>query len=705
MKTLSRNLHYMRPYYYFLLCLGTWMFACQSTIHVDQTEILWDEWGVPHIYAQNDADLYYAMGYAHMHLRGNLMLELYGRARGKGAEYWGKDFLETDVLIHTMGFPEIAEKWTEEQDPTLKNLLEAYVDGLNAYAEAHLNEFEEEKKIVLPFQPEDVNLHALYVVYTSFVGGQELGRVQRWSDKGSNTYAVGSSRSASGHAMLVQNPHLPWFGEYLFTEVHANTPGNNLYGAGLIGIPGIEIGFNEYLGWSHTDNTIDNADTYELELSGDGYLLDGKEKAFERSTKMIQMKGEDGTLISQEIELFRSEHGPVVKKGENKALAIRMVGFDRPNSLLQWFRMGKSQHLVEFEEVLQMAQIPFWNVMYADQEGNIFYLFNGLVPERKRGDWDYWNSLIDGGSSEDIWTSVHPYEDLPKVKNPAQGWLQNSNDPPWTCTYPLVLKAEDYPSYMAPEGLSFRPQQSAQMLHEDESITFEELIEYKLSTEVEMADRILDDLFEAIDQYGGEKTQGAREVLEKWDRNAEKNSTGMLLFSSWADRARLWDDRSFAITDTQDILHSPDGLANPKQAVTILEEVAADILSQAGSLDIPWGDVYRIKYNDIDLPGNGASGYYGVVRVAWSGGADHGINYIGGGDSWVSIIEFGDKVRAKVLLSYGNSSQPNSPHNGDQLQLFSEKKMRDAYFYREDVLNHMVKREVWEQGKFVEKAL
>ncbi len=687
-----------------LLFLGLFLCSVYSLTTNAQTEILWDDWGVPHIYAESDEKLYFATGYAQMQLRPNVLLELYGRSRGRAAEYWGAEYLESDVLVHTLEFPELADRWTAEQDPELKRIISAYVQGINAFAEAHPDAIEERLKPVLPIVEKDVNQHGLFVIYTRFIGGSELGMVQRWSDKGSNAYAVSGSRSASGNAMLVQNPHLPWSDEFLWVEMQAVTPFSNLYGATLIGFPMIAIGFNEYHGWTHTDNTIDNADTYELELSGDGYLLDGAERAFTKRTVTLKVKGEDGSLSEQPIELYRSEHGPVVKRGENKALAVRMVGYDRPNAFLQWVRMGRAKNFDEFERALKMAQIPFWNVMYADAEDNIFYLFNGLVPERSQGDWSYWNSIIDGTESENIWDSVHPYADLPKVKNPEQGWLQNSNDPPWTSTVPLALNPADFPPYMAPQGMSFRPQQSALMLSGDESITFEELVGYKLSTRMAMADRILDDLFAAIDAHGGELAQEAKAVLEAWDRQANPNSTGALLFSMWAGEARLWSDATYDTPWNPDqALQTPDGLADPEAAVRTLEAVAGRIKEQAGTLAVPWGDVYRIDYNGIELPGNGSSGYLGVVRVAWPDRTENGITTIGGGDSWVGIIEFGERLRAKVLLSYGNSSRPDSKHNGDQLQLFSERKMRDAYYYRDQLLKHLDYKEVLQDGVFVEK--
>ncbi len=669
-----------------------------------QTQIAWDTWGVPHISADNIEDLFYAQGWAQMHNHANLILELYGSSRGKGAEYWGQSKFENDMLIHTLGFDALADEWETKQDPEIKTIYTAFIKGMNAYAAAHPEAIDEKNNIVLPLTTKDMNMHSMYVIFTRFIAGNDLGRVQQWPDMGSNTYAISPQRSASGKAMLVQNPHLPWWQEFLFFESHLNLQGKNMYGATLVGFPGIAIGFNENLGWSHTDNTIDNADTYELELKDGGYLLDGLRKEFKASSTIIKIKQEDGTMVDKEIPIMHTVHGPVVNKTDDKVLALRMVGLDRPDMFLQWWRMINSATFDEFESALKMAQIPFWNVMYADKQGDIFYLFNGLVPKRSSGDWAYWDRVIPGGRSADVWTEVHAYADLPKVKNPTVGWLQNANDPPWTSTIPMTLDPADFPSYMAPQSMYFRPQRSARMLIEDESITFDELVDYKLSTHLEFADRILDDLFAAVDASSSEKAKEAKKVLENWDREADADSKGMLLFYSWARKFNVWktanytEQWSMAKPNT-----TPDGLADPDRAVQLLEETAIEIETKFGSLDTPWGDYYRIKYNGKNLPANGIDGAMGVFRVAWPGGADDNNMFVGGGDSWVGVIEFGDEIKAKVLLSYGNATQKDSPHNGDQLVLFSNKELRDAWFTKAQVEANTVRIELLGENGFSEK--
>ena len=668
--------------------IPTLLLTCHSD-NKAQTEINWDRWGVPHIMAKTEEQLFYAQGWAQMKLHSNLILELYGKARGRGAEYWGKQFEQQAKLVHVLGFPGLAAEWKQKQDSRLVKLISAFVEGANEYARKNPSAIAKDRQAVLPITYDDVNLHYLNVIYGIFMAGNDVGGAMRNVGAGSNSWAIGPSRSESKNAMLVQNPHLPWWGEFTWVEMHLLTDNINCYGATLVGFPGLPIAFNENLGWTHTVNTIDVVDTYQLDLKGDRYLLDGKEIEFEKSQATFRVKLDDGKIGEQNLEILHSKHGPVIAKNKTNAFAIRISGLNAPNGMLQWWRMATASSFEQFEEALRMQQIPYFNVMYADKQNNIFYLSNGLIPKRKQQSWEYWNRIIPGGKSEDIWNEVHSYGELPKLKNPSNGWLQNANDPPWSCTFPMKLQRKDFPAYMSPSGMGFRPQRSVRMLVEDESISFDELVSYKMSTRFELADRILDDLFIAIDKYGSASSKEAKAVLEKWDRQGDENSKGAYLFQKWRMKLFNYKDIFSKPWSENDPRATPDGLANPQLAVTVLDQAAAEIKKEYGRLDVAWGEVYRLKMDSIDLPANGGDDFLGAFRVVFAA-EDRRII---GGDSYVGIIEFGDKVKASVLLSYGNSSVSGSPNKGDQLKLFSEKKLRKAAFYKEDVLKAKVSTE------------
>lgn len=660
------------------------------------TEILWDTYGIPHIYAQDAASAFRAFGWSQMQSHGNLLLRLYGQARGRAAEYWGEEYTDSDRWVLTMGVPERARSWYQEQNQSFRGYLDAFAEGINNYVKENPKAIDDAIEVVLPVKGEDILAHLQRVLNFTFVVNPEqvTGVSQAQSKAGSNGWAIAPSRSESGNAMLLANPHLPWSDLYLWYEAQITAPGIDAYGASLVGIPVLNIAFNDNLGWTHTVNTHDGWDAYQLELAGDGYRFDGKVRPLETKTVSWKVKQKDGKVSEQPLVIKSSVHGPIVSEKDGKAIALRVVGLDQPGVLEQWWDMARSQNLAEFEKVLQRLQLPMFTVMYADRKGQIMHLFNGLVPVRQQGDFEYWQGIIPGNTSKTLWTKNHTYQDLPRVVDPPTGWLQNANDPPWTTTFPSAIKADKYPAYMAPQFMDFRAQSSARMLDEDKKISLEEMIQYKHSTRMEFADRILDDLIPAAKNYGSELGKKAANILEKWDRQANANSRGAVLFAAWEqeldfDKAfsQPWDEDSPRTT--------PDGLANPQDAVKLLETAAQKVEKAYGNLDVPWGEVFRLQYGNADLPGNGGSGELGIFRVIDFAPAENGKFKPFAGDSYVAAIEFSNPVKARALMSYGNSSQPGSRHVSDQLQMFAEKQLRSVWRKREEITAHLEERKVF----------
>ncbi len=654
-------------------------------------EIIWDNYGVPHVYANNEVEMYYALGWAQMHNHANLLLKLYAQARGCAAEYWGEEFIQSDKRILLFNIPDSAKAKYKKCSGTDKQYLDAFVAGINGYAKENPDKIDAVAKQILPILASDVLAHSTRVVCLEFLAADDIANSMRQLAPGSNSYAIGPSRSASKNAMLVANPHLPWSDFYLFFETQLTAPGFNTYGVSLLGFPNILIGFNENLGWTHTVNTIDASDRYELSLQDNGYLLDGKIEQIQKKTVSLKVLQKDGNVKQQEIILSYSKHGPIIGEKGNKAYAIRIAGLE--NLMLgQYHKMGKATNLIEFENALKMMQNPMFNVIYADKGGNILYLFNGDVPKRVEGDWNFWHSTIDGTQSKYIWNKYHDYADLPKLVNPSTGFVQNANDPPWTSTYPTLLDPKNFPSYMSPKEMPLRPQRAVNMIRDNASITFDQLIAYKLNTGMEAADRFLDDLLAAVKQYPDSLASRAALVLKQWDKATNIDSRGAILFIKWFDKL---NKTMFAIPwSLEQPVTTPNGLSNPKQAVELLVKAAAEVEKIYGSLDVAWGDFYRFKVGEYDFPANGGSGNYGIYRtIYYQTSKKDNKNYAYFGDSYVAVVEFGGKVKAQVLLSYGNATQPGSKHIGDQIQLLSAKKLRPALLTKKDVLLNMEERE------------
>ncbi len=654
-------------------------------------EILWDQWGVPHIFASDDEQLFYAEGWAQAKNHADLLLRLYGQARARGAEYWGESYLDQDRWLATMGVPERAAQWLAAQSPTTRHSLEAFADGINAYCRAHPEAVADEVERVLPVAADDVLAHVQQAIHFTFLinrgavaaAGRQLG------EAGSNAWAIGPQRSASGKALLVANPHLPWSGLFTWFEAQLTAPGLDAYGVTLVGTPFLGIAFNDHVGWTHTVNTLDGADLYTLELAPGGYRFDGAVKAFEVSTRTLQVRQADGSLRAETLTIRRSVQGPVVSEQGDKALALRVAGLDQPAMMEQYMAMARAGSLAELERAEARLQMPMFTLMAADDGGHILHLFGGRVPRRPAGAWN-WSASVPGNTAKTLWTETLAYDELPRVLDPPSGWLQNANDPPWTTTFPVALDPDRFPPYVAPRFMHLRAQRSARMLADDPSLTFDEVVTDKLSTHMELADRWLDDLATAVAGSGSPAAERAMAVLAGWDRSADAESRGGVLFEQFANRLLRGGASPYAVEWRADKpLSTPDGFADPKAAVAALEAAAAEVEKRWGRLDVAWGEVHRLRLAGRDLPANGGPGQLGIFRVVnFEPAADGRLTAVGG-ESYVAVTEFGSPLRARALLSYGNASQPGSAHRGDQLELFARKELRPVWRTRAEIAAHL----------------
>lgn len=663
----------------------------QAAAPAPRAEILWDRYGVPHIFAADAPSLFHAFGWAQMEAHGDLILQLYGRARGRAAEYWGASELDSDKRVLRAGVPARAREWLEQQTPDARQNLKAFVRGMNDYALQHAASLDASRRVVLPVTASDVLAHTQLVLYVAFVSGGEEERA-----RGSNAWAIAPARSASGSALLLANPHLPWSDFFTWFEAHLQAPGVNASGAALVGQDLLGIAFNEHLGWTHTVNTIDPADTYELQVVGNGYRYDGAVRPFEVVTHQIRVKLQDGTYREEPFVVKRSVQGVVFDEKPGRALALRIAGLDQPNLPEQYWRMLRATNLTEFEAALRMLQMPMFTVIYADRDGHILHLFGGRTPLRPPGPWD-WSGTVPGETSATLWTKTLTYDELPRVVDPPTGWLQNANDPPWTTSFPAVLDPNRFPPYVAPRHMGFRPQRSAGMLATTDKMTWDDLLRKGQDTHMELADRILDDLEAAVAAHGDADAKRAMALLNAWDRTADGASRGAVLFVDWYGKAAKHGELPFAVQWSEAKPRStPDGLADPRAAAAALSAAAKDVEKTYGRLDVAWGDAYRLRRDGIDLPSNGADGTYGVFHVTDYSDAKNGRHEADGGNSYIAAVEFKTPLRARSLVGYGNWSQPGSKHRTDQLELYSRKELKPVWLTRPEVEANLERRETFQ---------
>ena len=676
-------------------------------------EILWDVWGVPHIFARDDESLFHAYGYAQARNHGNLLLRLYAQARGRSAEYFGEAYLPWDEAVHAFGMNDLGRTYYEAQSPAFRANLDAFAAGINRYAAEHPDALAEEVYAVLPVTGEDVMMHAARVMTlfsgscAQFVPGLDFVGDPVLADSpldylltGSNGWAIGPERTAGGNAMLLANPHLLWGSFMVWHEAQLTAPELDAYGASLVGFPVLNIAFNDYLGWTHTVNTLDSCDLYTLTPRDDGYLFDDEVRPFETEVRTLRVAQGNGTTAEQELVIRRSVHGPVFERdGELQAVRIAGLTVPTPGVLEQWWDMGRAQDLEAFQAVLSRLQSPSQTIIYADRDGHIMSLFNGLVPRKEMGDADYWLDPVPGDTSETLWIEMLPFDALPQVVDPASGFVQNSNSPPWWTSGPgEELNPDDYPPYLAPRGpINLREQRGLGMLLGDDDISYQEMLAYKHDTYALLTDRVLDELIAAALASDSADAQAAAAILADWDRHYNADSDGAMLFFAWGLTWRQQEALSeFAEPWREERpLATPAGLADPEAAVALLEEVynqlqPVPLLPQANLTDRPWSYLARLRAGEVDLPGNGGPGALGVFRLFEYAPAESGYLYAIVGETYIAAVEFTDEgPQAQVLLTYGNSSQPDSPHVGDQLWLTMEKELRPAWRDRAEIAQHL----------------
>src|SRR6516164_1100998 len=299
-----------------LAVMSTSMPSLAAAVPSRGTEILWDRYGIPHINAPDYPSLFYAYGYSQMEAHSELLLRLYAQARGRGAEFYGPVYLDSDRWVRTNGIPERAKLWATQQSPEFAPLLRAFVDGINGWAAEHKAGLSAPTKAVLPVTVEDVLAHVQRVIHFDWIINQAKldARLKAAAPEvhGSNEWAIAPARSASGHAMLLSNSHLEWGDMHTYFEVQLNAPGVTSYGAVWVGVPVLRQCFTDYLGWTQTTNNPNGADLYKLALKDGGYLLDGKVRNFEVSNQTIRVLQKDGKLRDEPLRIRSSAHGPVV---------------------------------------------------------------------------------------------------------------------------------------------------------------------------------------------------------------------------------------------------------------------------------------------------------------------------------------------------------------------------------------------------------
>jgi acyl-homoserine-lactone acylase len=701
-------------YFIVLLFLLITLTGCKDK---ERVEVLRDDWGIPHIYAEKDVQLAYGLAWSQMENHGNLILKLYARSSGKSAELWGRDRLESDRHVWNMGIPQLAVKHYARLEGSQRKVMDAFASGITQYVEQHTTEFDAELKQLLPITGQDVTQHIAYTLYMpnqQFLGGIIQQYVQSGTRSAainsapmlaSNGWVLGPKKTTSGKPILLSNTHFPWpnfngYEQYVWHEAHMVGEDIDIYGIGLIGVPAITLGFNDTKAWTVTaTGTFDKLDTYELSLVENGYLYDGKVKTFDTQNQLIKIKEPDGSLSEERLTLRQSVHGPVIYEANGNALAIRFATPDNVAGTDLW-DMARADSPDEFLQAMEDQNLLPLNILYADNSGNILYTIAGVLPDRSKIDVDS-TGIIPGNTSSTLWHGNVPFNRIPKVLNPETGYLQNSNQPPWSATLPSVLDPDDFPKDWPEPRVFLRAASSIKMLTEKTQLSFDDVVHDKYSTHSELAERVLDDLIQIGQTSNKPLVQQAVTVLSNWDRNYNQDSIGAVLFTFWAMQLSpqilqglAFPEHLYATPYNNDLpLMTPSGLVDAQGSLVALETAANIVNQYFGSLYVSWGAFFRFQLDNKNIPGYGAPGSFGVFS------ANRGIPQNGPlttifGDSWVFVIDYANPENAKAVMSYSNATQAGSTHVSDQLGIYANKQLRDIYRSSELITAHLESREV-----------
>ena len=672
-----------------------------------QVEIIRTTTGVPHVRAENFRAAGYALGW--------LMAEDYGprtafgvlRSSARMGLVFGRDSMESDFL-EQMTHRRAVEDYPKLQ-PDTRDVYDGFAIGLNRYIAAHRAEYP-------PDFPADFTG---YDVFAGDVTGPGYAAAQRFLTRldpkkfppeprrfgappsegedaidvdnvGSNAWAFAPSRTKSGKAILLRNPHLVWTSGYY--EAHVTVPGKiDFYGDFRIGGPLTLIGgFNAYLGWSTTNNAQRLEEFYALDADPaqpDHYLLDGASLPLRR--ELVTVSYRSGASVSSETrEFWFTNAGPVIYRANGKVYIVKFANDGEYHNGEQFLRMMRATSLDEWKAAMRLRARPTSNFTYADKAGNILMAWNAtlpLLPHPTGGD----TLAIPVTRTNEMWTQYVPWDSLPQFLNPKGGYVHNENSSPhFTNIREPIDTINRYPNFEKP-SLSLRSQLALQLVGGTNKVTLEDVIKLKHSYRMLLADRVKPDLVAAVKATNPQgDVAAALALLEKWDNTGGPDSKGAVLFETWWTRygQGTADSLRYAKPWTSaDPTGTPVGLSQPTKAAEAFTWAVAETARRFGSYDVAWGAIHRVRRGAVDVPVGGCGGALGCFRVLNFARDPDGKLSANGGDGWILAVEFGDTPRAFSALAYGNSSRPESPWYASQAELFAKGQLKPVAFQAKDV--------------------
>jgi acyl-homoserine lactone acylase PvdQ len=672
-----------------------------------------DDWGIAHVYGKTDGDAVFGMEYAQAEDDFNRVETNYINAMGRLAEAEGESKIYPDLRMKLFIDPEELKQEYAASPGWLQKLMNAFADGLNFYLAQHP---EVKPRVIQHFEPwmalsftegsiggdiEKIRLDQLQALYERLpvVATPAQEEEHEAEPAGSNGAAVAPSNTLHHHALLLINPHTSF---YFRSELQmVSDEGLNAYGAATWGQFFCYQGFNEHAGWMHTSSGVDAVDEYleTVTKKGDHYLYQyGNEERPLMERLIAVVYRTDSGMAEKKFTVYRSHHGPIVREVNGKWVAIRLMK-EHIKALEQSFLRTKATNYKTYLETMELKANSSNNTIFADADGDIAYFHGNFIPRR---DTKYdWTKPVDGSTPATEWQGLLNIDETPHLLNPQSGWLYNSNNWPWSAAGPSSPKKEDYPAYVESGGESARGLHAVRVLSDKKDFTIDSLIAAAYDSYLTWFEKPIPALIKAWDAAPDSnplkaKTAEQIAVLRKWDLRWGVDSVATSLAIFWADQARRLGGGGGRGAGRGAPLEN----APADQLLAGLVAASEQLERDFGTWKTPWGEINRFQRLDDAINSHfddkAPSIPVGFTSSAWGSLASFGARAYPGtkkwygtsGNSFVAVVEFGPKVRAKAVTAGGESGNPASPHFNDEAQRYATGALRDVYYYRADLKGH-----------------
>jgi len=677
--------------------------------HAANVTIIRDTWGVPHVYGKTDADAVFGVIYAQAEDDFNRVETNYLISLGRLAEAEGEGAIYRDLRYRLINDPDDLKRQYEKAPAWLKTLMDAWADGLNFYLSTHPNV---KPKVITHFEPwmplsfsdgsigpdiEKVNLQQLQAFYGHEPVAAPEPAPEYVEPTGSNGIAISPSITTDHHALLLINPHTSFF--FREEAQMVSDEGLDAYGAITWGQFFIYQGFNDRTGWMHTSSGVDNVDEYleTVTKNGDGYVYKYGSEERPVTARPVTIRYRTGDRLAEKrFTIYGTQHGPIIREADGKWVAFLLMQ-EPLKAITQSFSRIKTKSLKQFRDVMELHTNSSNNTLYADADGNIAYFHSNFIP--KRDPKFDWTKPVDGSDPATDWGPLMSIDETPHAINPPNGWVYNSNNWPWSVAGPHSPKREDFPAYVD-RGTEESPRgyHALRVLPGKKDFTLDGLITVAYDSYLPEFDKVLPPLFKAYDETPDSnplKTRLAEEIatLKAWDRRWSVTSVPTSLAVYYGERA-AGGPSTGAGRGRRGAAPTGDQLLQALAAAS--DKLASDF----GTWKTPCGDINRFQRltDDINPPYDDSKPSIPVGFTSSRSGslASFGARtypntkkmYGNTGNSFVAVVEFGDRVRAKAVTAGGLNGDPKALHFNDQAERYAKGDLRDVYFYRPDVEKH-----------------